>query len=557
MRSDAVKRGLERAPHRALLYAAGLRKEDLEKPFIGVVNSYSSLVPGHIHLRGVAEAVAQGVREAGGVPFEFNTIVVCDGLAMGHLGMHYSLPSREVIADSVEVVAEAHALDGLVLISNCDKVTPGMLMAAARLDLPAIIVTGGPMLCGWFRGGKIAYSHVFEAIGRVKAGEMSEEELEELERAACPTCGSCAGLYTANTMACIAEALGMSLPGSATPPAASSRRLAIALESGRRIVEMVRENLTASKILTKKAFLNAIRVDLALGGSTNTLLHLMAIAHEAGVELSLDDFDKLSRETPQLSELIPNGPYGMEDLDKAGGIPAVMKALEPLLHLDALTVTGRTVGENIASAKILDHEVIRPLSNPIRRMSGIAVLRGNLAPRGAVLKTAGVPASMMRFEGRARVFDCEGDAVNALMAGEVEEGDVVVIRYEGPRGGPGMREMLAPTATLVGLGLIEKVALITDGRFSGATRGLCIGHVSPEAAEGGPIAALRDGDLIRIDVERRLLEVDLSEDELKSRLEGWRPPRPRIARGYLMRYSLGVSSPDTGAILRPRGGFKD
>jgi len=551
MRSDVVKKGLERAPHRALLYAAGLKSDDFEKPFIGVINSYSSLVPGHIHLRRIAEAVMQGIREAGGVPFEFNTIVVCDGIAMGHKGMHYSLPSREVIADSVEIVAEAHALDALVLIPNCDKVTPGMLMAAARLDLPTIIVTGGPMLCGWFQGRKVAYSHVFEAVGRVKSGELSEEELAELEQAACPTCGSCNGLYTANTMACMVEALGLSLPGAATPPATSSRRLAIALESGKRIVEMIREKLTVSKILTKKAFLNAIRVDLALGGSTNTVLHLMAIAKEAGVDLSLDDFDRLSRETPQLSELIPSGVYGMDDLDRAGGIPAVMKALEPLLNLDALTVTGRTVRENIASAKIMDHEIIKPLSSPIRKAGGIAILKGNLAPRGAVLKTAGVPASMMRFEGEARVFDCERDAVEALMSGRIAEREVVVIRYEGPKGGPGMREMLAPTATLVGLGLIEKVALITDGRFSGATRGLCIGHVSPEAAEGGPIAALRNGDLIKIDVEKRLLEVDLSEDELKARLKEWKPPKPKIAKGCLLRYSLSVSSADTGAILAP------
>ncbi len=552
MRSDVIKKGLERAPHRALLYAAGLTRDDFEKPFIGVVSSYSSLVPGHIHLRRIAEAVMQGVREAGGVPFEFNTIVVCDGIAMGHKGMHYSLPSREVIADSVEIVAEAHALDALVLIPNCDKVTPGMLMAAARLDLPTIVVTGGPMLCGWFRGRKVAYSHVFEAIGRVKAGELSEEDLAELEQAACPTCGSCNGLYTANTMACMVEALGLSLPGSATPPATSSRRLAIALESGRRIVEMVKEGLTASKILTKKAFENAIRVDLALGGSTNTVLHLMAVAKEAGVDLTLDDFDRLSRETPQLSELIPSGIYGMEDLDRAGGIPAVMKALEPLLNLDALTVTGKSLKENIASAKILDENIIRPLSKPIRRAGGIAILKGNLAPRGAVLKTAGVPASMMKFEGKARVFDCESDAVKALMNREISEGEVVVIRYEGPKGGPGMREMLAPTATLVGLGLIEKVALITDGRFSGATRGLCIGHISPEAAEGGPIAVLKDGDLIRIDVEKRLLEVELTADEIQERLKKWKPPKPKIPRGCLLRYSLSVSSADTGAILTQR-----
>ncbi|MCX8187309.1 MAG: dihydroxy-acid dehydratase [Nitrososphaeria archaeon] len=556
MRSDVVKRGLERAPHRALLHATGLKRDDLDKPFIGIINSYSSMVPGHMHLRAVAEAVAQGVREAGGVPFEFNTIAVCDGIAMGHRGMHYSLPSRELIADSVEVVAEAHALDGLVLITNCDKITPGMLMAAARLDLPAIILTGGPMPSGWFRGRKIGVSAMFEAIGRVRRGELSEEELAELEALACPACGSCNGLYTANTMACITEALGLSLPGSATPLANSSRRISMALATGKRAVELVRENLTASKILRMKAFENAIRVDLALGGSTNTILHLMAVAKEAGVDLALDDFDRLSRETPQLSELIPSGPHDVEDLDRAGGIPAVMKTLEPLLHLDALTVTGKTVGENIAGARRLDGEVIRPLENPIRRDGGIAILWGNLAPRGAVLKTAGVPESMMRFRGEARVFDCEEDAVRALMDREVESGEVVVIRYEGPKGGPGMREMLTPTATLVGLGLIEKIALITDGRFSGATRGLCIGHVSPEAFEGGPIAALRNGDVIEIDVSNRILRIELEDDEIQRRLRHWHRPEPRIKKGYLMRYSLQVTSADTGAIFSVNPGQK-
>lgn len=549
MRSDVVKLGLERAPHRALFYALGLRGSDFEKPFIGVVNSYSSIVPGHVHLRRIAEAVIQGVREAGGVPFEFNTIAVCDGIAMGHRGMHYSLPSRELIADSVETMAEAHALDGLVLIPNCDKVTPGMLMAAARLDLPTIVVTGGPMLCGWYRDRKVAYSHVYEGIGRVRAGELSERELEELAMAACPTPGSCNGLYTANTMACITEALGLMLPGGATAPAISSKRIRIAYETGWRIVDLVRRKVTALKILTRKAFENAIRVDLALGGSTNTVLHLMAIAREAGVDLRLEDFDRLSRETPQIAELIPSGVYGMDDLDRAGGIPAVMKTIEPLLHLDAPTVTGRSLGENIASAKRLDEKVIRPLDNPIRRSGGIAVLRGSLAPEGAVLKTAGVPPSMMRFRGRARVFDREDEAVKALLDRRIREGEVVVIRYEGPRGGPGMREMLAPTAALVGLGLIEKVALVTDGRFSGATRGLCIGHVSPEAAEGGPIAAIRDGDVIVIDVEARRIDVELDERELERRLEDWKPPKPRIGRGWLLRYSLGVSSANTGAVI--------
>jgi len=551
MRSDLIKRGLERAPHRALLYSLGLSRDDFEKPFIGVVNSYSSMVPGHVHLRMIADAVIQGIREAGGVPFEFNTIVVCDGIAMDHEGMKYSLPSRELIADSVETIARAHALDGLVLIPNCDKVTPGMLMAAARLNLPTIVMTGGPMPCGWFRGRKVAFSHVYEGIGRVKAGELSEEELEMLAMAACPTPGSCNGLYTANTMACIAEAIGLALPGSATPPATSSRRIALAREAGRRIVGLVRENLTALKILTRKAFENAIRVDLALGGSTNTVLHLMAVAREAGVDLELEDFDRLSRETPQIAELIPSGPHGMDDFDKAGGVPAVMKTLEPLLNLDALTVTGKTVGENIANARRLDEEVIRPLDRPIRPTGGIAILKGSLAPRGAVLKTAGVPLSMMRFRGRARVFESGEEAADALLSGRILEGEVVVIRYEGPRGGPGMREMLAPTAALVGMGLMEKIALVTDGRFSGATHGLCVGHVSPEAAEGGPIAVVEDGDPISIDVEARLLNLEVSEDELRRRLESWSPPKPRAERGWLLRYSLSVSSADTGAILGP------
>lgn len=549
MRSRVVKYGLERAPHRALLHAAGLRREDLDKPFIGIINSYSSLVPGHMHFKAVAEAVAHGVREAGGVPFEFNTIAVCDGIAMGHRGMYYSLPSRELIADSVEVVTEAHALDGLVLITNCDKITPGMLMAAARLDLPTIVVTGGPMPSGWFRGRKVGTSAMFEAIGEVKAGKLSEEELAELEISACPSCGSCNGLYTANTMACITEALGLSLPGSATPPANTSKRIRIALDSGKRAVELVREGLTASKILIKKAFENAIRVDLALGGSTNTILHLMAVANEAGVDLTLDDFDQLSNGTPQLCELIPSGPYDMEDLDRAGGIPAVMKTLGALLHLDALTVTGKTVGENIAGARRLNEEVIRPLENPVRESGGIAILRGNLAPRGAVLKTAGVPKNMMKFRGSARVFECEEDAVEAIMNGEINAGEVVVIRYEGPKGGPGMREMLTATAALVGLGLIEKVALITDGRFSGATRGLCVGHVSPEAAEGGPIAVLMDSDIIEIDVPGRSLRVNLDDGEIRRRLESWRPPEPKIRKGYLLRYSLRVTSADTGAVF--------
>ncbi len=551
MRSDEVKRGIRRAPHRSLLRALGLTDEDLERPFVAVVNSFTSVVPGHIHLNRVAEAVKAGVVSAGGVPFEFNTIAVCDGLAMGHEGMRYSLPSRDIIADSVEVMVQAHRLDGMALIPNCDKVTPGMLMAAARLNIPAIVVTGGPMLSGILRGRRVGYAMVPEALGRVAAGEMTEEELRELQDAACPGCGSCNGMFTANTMACVTEALGMSLPGSATPPAVSAARLRIAKETGRRIVELIREDLKPSKVMTPEAFENAVTVDMALGGSTNTVLHLSAIAHEAEVPLPLDLFDELGRRVPHLCDMIPGGPHAMEDLDAAGGVPALMKELSFTLHLDALTVTGKTVGENIEGAEVLDREVIRPLSSPVHREGGIAVLRGNLAPRGSVVKTVAVSPRMLVHRGPARVFDSEEEAMEAILNRAIRGGDVIVIRYEGPRGGPGMREMLAPTATITGMGLSESVALVTDGRFSGATRGPCIGHVSPEAAEGGPIAALRNGDIIEIDIPGRALNVDLADDELKGRLRRWKPRPPRFRTGCLARYSSLVQSADTGGTLKP------
>ena len=537
MRSDEIKRGVERAPHRALLKALGLTDKDIAKPFIGIANSYTTIVPGHIHLRGLADAVKAGVLSAGGTPFEFNTIAVCDGLAMGHEGMRYSLPSREIIADSVEIMVQAHRLDGLVMISNCDKVTPGMLMAAARLNVPAISVTGGPMASGWLDGKKIGFSNVSEAVGQVFAGKMSEKELERLEGSACPGCGSCNGMFTANTMACVTEALGMSLPYCGTALANSALKVRIAKETGERIVKLVCGNITPSAILKKEAFENAIAVDMALGGSTNTTLHLSAIAKEAGISLPLTVFDETSRRVPHLCSMIPSGPYALEDLHAAGGIPALMKELKLLLHLDVPTVSGKTVGENIADARVLDANVIRPLAKPVHKEGGIAVLIGNVAPKGSVVKTAGVSSKMLKHSGPAKVFDSEKEAVASIRNKEIQPGDVVVIRYEGPVGGPGMPEMLIPTATIAGMGLSECVALITDGRFSGATRGPCVGHVSPEAAEGGPIAVIRNGDVIEIDIPNRVLNVRLSAQEIQKRLAAWKPKKPRVTKGYLTRYS--------------------
>jgi len=549
LRSDTIKRGVERAPHRALLKALGVTDKDLDKPFIAVVNSFTTVVPGHAHLNQVAEAVKTGVTSAGGVPFEFNTIAICDGLAMGHEGMRYSLPSREIIADSIEVMVQAHRFDAMVLITNCDKITPGMLMAAARLNIPSIVVTGGPMLSGIYKGRKVGAVSMFEAVGEVAAGKMNEEELKMLEDLACPGCGSCNGMFTANTMACVTEALGMSLPGSATPPAVRASRLKIAKESGEKVVELMREELKPLDIMTPEAFENAIMIDMALGGSTNTVLHLSAIATEAGFSLPLTLFDKLSRRVPHLCDMIPSGPYAMEDLDAAGGIPAVMKELSPFLHLDAVTVTGKTVGENIEQATVLDANVIRPLTNPVHLEGGIAVLSGNLAPKGAVVKATAILPKMLVHKGPARVFDSEEEAMKAILNKEIREGDVVVIRYEGPKGGPGMREMLSPTATIAGMGLSESVALVTDGRFSGATRGPCIGHVSPEAAEGGPIAALRNGDVIEINIPKRKLNVELSDEELRNRLKLWKPRKLRLGRSYLARYSQLVQPANVGAIL--------
>jgi len=550
LRSDIIKRGVERAPHRALLKALGVTDRDIDKPFIAVVNSFTTVVPGHAHLNQVADAVKAGVISAGGMPFEFNTIAICDGLAMGHEGMRYSLPSREIIADSIELVVQAHRFDAMVLVTNCDKITPGMLMTAARLNIPSIVVTGGPMLSGIYKGRKVGTASMFEAVGEVAAGKMSEEELKMLEDLACPGCGSCNGMFTANTMACVTEALGMSLPGSATPPAVSASRLRIARESGERVVELTRDDLKPLGIMTPEAFENAIMIDMALGGSTNTVLHLSAIAMEAGVLLPLSLFDELSRRVSHLCDMISSGPYAMEDLDVAGGIPAVMKELSPFLHLDAVTVTGKTVRENIEQATVLDANVIRPLTNPVHREGGIAVLSGNLAPKGAVVKATAILPKMLVHKGPARVFDSEEEAMKAILNKKIRKGDVVVIRYEGLKGGPGMREMLSPTATIAGMGLSESVALVTDGRFSGATRGPCIGHVSPEAAEGGPIAALRNRDIVEIDVPKRKLSVELTDEELGNRLKSWKPKQPKVRRGYLVRYSQLVQPAHMGGVLR-------
>jgi dihydroxy-acid dehydratase len=536
MRSDEIKKGIERAPHRALLKALGLTDSDIAKPFIGIANSYTTIVPGHIHLRQIAEAVKEGILTAGATPFEFNTIAVCDGLAMGHQGMRYSLPSRELIADSVEIMVQAHRLDGLVLISNCDKVTPGMLMAAARIDIPTIAVTGGAMESGTLNGEKIGVSNVFEAMGKVYADKMTANELKRLENAACPGCGSCNGMFTANTMACLTEALGMSLPHCATALATSAEKLRIAKQTGEKITELTRTNTTATKILTRQAFENAIAVDMALGGSTNTVLHLTAIAQEAEIPLPLSVFDETSRRVPHLCNMVPSGPYDVEDLDNAGGMPALMKTLEPFLHTDACTVTGCTVAENLEDAEVRNLDVIRPVDKPVHKTGGIAVLMGNLAPKGAVIKTVAVSPKMLKHAGPARVFDSEEEAVAAMRKRLIKQDDVIVIRYEGPRGGPGMPEMLIPTATISGMGLSECVALVTDGRFSGATRGPCVGHVAPEAAEGGPIAVLVDRDVVEIDVPGRLLNVRLSDGEIARRLGKLRLKRREVAKGYLARY---------------------
>ena len=544
-----IKKGFEKAPHRALLRATGVKEEDFGKPFIAIVNSYVDIVPGHVHLQEFAKQIKDAVRAAGGVPFEFNTIGVDDGIAMGHAGMKYSLPSRELIADMVETVAEAHRLDGLVLLTNCDKITPGMLMAAARLNIPSIVVTAGPMLGGKYKGRRLNLtSDTFEAVGKFKKGLIKPEELQNLEMCACPGAGSCQGMYTANTMACVTEALGMSLPGCATAPAVLAQKKRIAFESGIKIVELIKKNVTSRKIMTKEAFENAIRVDLALGGSTNTALHIPAMAHDAGIDLKLETFDEISKKTPHITNMIPGGQYYMEDLDAAGGIPAVLSRLKDMLK-DSPTVSGVSILKIAGAAEVFDEDVIRPLNKAFHKEGGIAVLKGNLAPDGAVVKQTAVSKNMMKFEGAAKVYDSEEAAMKAILAGEIKSGDVVVIRYEGPKGGPGMREMLSPTSAIAGMGLAESVALITDGRFSGGTRGPCIGHVSPEAMEGGPIAVVKNGDKIRIDIPKRKIEVVISDQEMKDRMSAWKKPQPKIKKGYLSRYAKLVSSAASGAIM--------
>jgi dihydroxy-acid dehydratase len=552
LRSDTVKKGVARAPHRSLFYAMGLTDRELGQPFIGVVNSFSEVIPGHVNLRQIADAVKGGIRSAGGTPFEVNTIGVCDGIAMGHIGMKYSLPSRELIADSVETVAQAHAFDALVFIPNCDKIIPGMMMAAVRLNIPSIFISGGPMLAGR-RGGKpgekIDLNTIFVGVGQVNSGEMSEEELFELERVACPGCGSCAGMFTANTMNCLTEALGMSLPGSGTIPAVDGRRIALARETGRQIVELLNSNVCPRDIITKKALQNAFSVDMALGGSTNSVLHLIAIAHEAGIKYPLADINEISEGTPHLCKISPSGEHRIEDLDLAGGIPAVMKEIEPLLNKSVKRASGKTFAKEIAQARVLDADVIRPFSKPYSKTGGLAILFGNLAPEGAVVKRAAVSPKMMKHTGVARVFDGEEDATEAILGGKIKPGNVVVIRYEGPKGGPGMREMLGPTSIIIGMGLGESVALITDGRFSGATKGAAIGHVSPEAASKGPIAALKDGDMIIIDIPNHRLDVELSDKEIKGRLAKLPKFEPKIKSGYLLRYAEKVTSAGNGAVF--------
>jgi len=550
MKSKIIKEGIERLPHRALLYATGMPKSEMGKPFIGVATSFTDLIPGHIGMRDLERFIEKGVHAGGGYPFFFGIPGICDGIAMGHSGMHYSLASRELIADMVETVAEAHQLDGLVLLTNCDKITPGMLMAAGRLNIPSIVVTAGPMFSGHYKGRRLNLtSDTFEAIGKFKKGLIKKQELDALEMCACPGAGSCQGMYTANTMACVTEALGMSLDGCATALAVSAKKRRIAFESGSRVVELVKKNITPRKIMTMKAFENAIMVDLALGGSTNTVLHIPAIAHDAGIKLPLETFDRLAKTTPHIVDMLPGGKNYMEDLDYAGGIPAVLKRLKSKLK-NNITVSGQSIVQIADAADIFNDDVIRPLQKAHHKEGGIAILKGNLAPGGAVVKQSAVSEAMMRFEGTAIVFDSEENAMKAILSGKVKSGNIVVIRYEGPKGGPGMREMLSPTSAISGMGLSESVALITDGRFSGGTRGPCIGHISPEAMEGGPLAIVKSGDIIRIDIPGRNLNVALTDQEIKQRLQKWKKPAPKITKGYLARYARFVSSADEGAIMK-------
>ena len=551
MYSDIVKKGIEKTPHRSLFKASGLTDEELSRPLIGVVSSKNEIIPGHIQLDKIAEAVKAGVRIAGGTPLEFPAIGVCDGIAMGHVGMKYSLASRELIADSIESMALAHGFDALVLIPNCDKIVPGMLIASSRLNIPSIICSGGPMLSMNYNGKDRDLNTAFEAVGSFKAGTIDEQGLLELEEAACPTCGSCSGMFTANSMNCLCEVLGMALPGNGTIPAVYSERIRLAKKAGMKIMELLEKDIRPRDIITPDSLYNALRVDMALGCSTNSMLHLPAIAYEAKAPISLDYANEISEETPNLCHLAPAGEHHVQDLYAAGGVTAVMNELSKagLLKLDTMTVTGKTQGENIVGHEIKDTSVIRPLTNPYSKTGGIAVLKGNLALDGSVVKRSAVAPEMLQHEGPAKVYDSEDEAIEAIYSGKIKSGDVVVIRYEGPKGGPGMREMLSPTSAICGMGLDKEVALITDGRFSGATRGAAIGHVSPEAVEGGPIAFLRDGDIIQIDITKGILNVKLTDEELESRKAGWTPNEPKIKTGYLRRYSKLVSSAMQGAVM--------
>lgn len=551
MRSDTVTKGMQQAPHRSLFHALGMTQEELDRPLIGVVCSYNEIVPGHMNLDKICDAVKMGVAMAGGTPIMVPAIAVCDGIAMGHIGMKYSLVTRDLIADSTEALAMAHQFDGLVMIPNCDKNVPGLLMAAARVNIPTVFVSGGPMLAGRVKGQKRSLSSMFEAVGSYAAGTMTEEDVCEFENKVCPTCGSCSGMYTANSMNCLTEALGMGLPGNGTIPAVYSARIQLAKHAGMQVMEMVKNNIRPRDIMTEDAILNALTVDMALGCSTNSMLHLPAIAHEIGMDFEIDFANGISEKTPNLCHLAPAGPTYMEDLNEAGGVSAVMNELNKLglLHTECMTVTGKTVGENIENAKNRNPEVIRPVENPYSTTGGLAVLKGNLAPDGSVVKRSAVVDEMLVHEGPARVFDCEEDAIDAIKGGKINPGDVVVIRYEGPKGGPGMREMLNPTSAIAGMGLGSSVALITDGRFSGASRGASIGHVSPEAAVGGPIALVEEEDLIRINIPELKLEIAVSDEELAERRKKWQPREPKVTTGYLARYASMVTSGNRGAIL--------
>ncbi len=551
MKSDAVKKGIQTAPQRSLFNALGLTEEELSKPLVGIVSSYNEIVPGHMNIDKIVEAVKVGVAMAGGTPIVFPAIAVCDGIAMGHIGMKYSLVTRDLIADSTECMASAHQFDALVMVPNCDKNVPGLLMAAARLNVPTVFVSGGPMLAGHVQGKKTSLSSMFEAVGANAAGKMTEEEVDDYVCNACPTCGSCSGMYTANSMNCLTEAIGMGLQGNGTIPAVYSQRIKLAKHAGMKVMELLEKNICPRDIMTQKAFENALTIDMALGCSTNTMLHLPAIAHEAGVEINLDIANQISAKTPNLCHLAPAGHHYMEELNEAGGIYAVMNELNKkgLLHTDLITATGKTVGENIAGCENRNPEIIRPIDDPYSQTGGIAVLRGNIAPDSCVVKRSAVVPEMMEHEGPARVFDCEEDAIDAIKGGKIVAGDVVVIRYEGPKGGPGMREMLNPTSAIAGMGLGSSVALITDGRFSGASRGASIGHVSPEAAVGGPIALIEEGDIISINIPANKINVKVSDEELAKRKENWIPKEPKVKTGYLARYASMVTSADRGAIL--------